>query len=400
MQMSWGLETKVPLCLSRICPPSIISLSLSSIPCRRPNPEPPITVFIFSLPHSLSLPSQSSSTVVAKLPISAIGEISKGATTKRKISLDQHRLQGDRYSVVVNIQGDPKQILVAHIRFFAVKLSDRWSKQQRTSNPYIVEIADCDDVEVYIEALSLMYCKDLRKKLMKEDVTRVLGILKAFAFSSTAKAKRLQLRASEKEQRRLHVPTIDWSIGEPAPEAKAQFVECPNDINGMIDAAKFADLALLLIDGSYGFEMETFEFLNILQNRGFPKIMGVLTHIDKFKDVKKLKKTKQRLKHRYWTEIYDGAKLFYLSGLIHGKYAKCEVHNLARFISVMKFHPLSWQTTHPYVLVDRFEDVTPPERVHMDNKCNRNVTLCVLWNNIVGHSLKWKSAGLGLCSAT
>ncbi|KAL7177793.1 hypothetical protein ACSBR2_031039 [Camellia fascicularis] len=71
-----------------------------------------------------------------------------------------------------------RQILVAHSRFFAVKLSDRWSKQQRTSNPYIVEIADCDDVEVYIEALSLMYCKDLRKKLMKEDVTRVLGILK------------------------------------------------------------------------------------------------------------------------------------------------------------------------------------------------------------------------------
>ncbi|XP_028106594.1 ribosome biogenesis protein BMS1 homolog [Camellia sinensis] len=62
-----------------------------------------------------------------------------------------------------------------------------------------------------------MYCKDLRKKLMKEDVTRVLGILKAFAFSSTVKAKRLQSRASEKEQWRLYVPTIDRSIGEPAP---------------------------------------------------------------------------------------------------------------------------------------------------------------------------------------
>jgi len=36
---------------------------------------------------------------------------------------------------------------------------------------------------------------------------------------------------------------------------RVQFVECPNDINGMIDAAKIADLALLLIDGSYGFEM-------------------------------------------------------------------------------------------------------------------------------------------------
>ncbi|XP_023739396.1 ribosome biogenesis protein bms1 [Lactuca sativa] len=240
---------------------------------------------------------------------------------------------------------------------------------------------------------------------------------KAFAFNSTVKAKRLQSRASEKEQRRLHIPTIDRNTGEPAPyvivvhgppqvgksllikslikhytkhnipdvrgpitivsgkQRRLQFVECPNDINGMIDAAKFADLALLLIDGSYGFEMETFEFLNIMQVHGFPKVMGVLTHLDKFKDVKKLKKTKQRLKHRFWTEIYDGAKLFYLSGLIHGKYVKREVHNLARFISVMKFHPLSWRTNHPYILVDRFEDVTPPDKVSTNKKCDRNVTL-------------------------
>ncbi|KAI7989436.1 BTB/POZ domain-containing protein [Camellia lanceoleosa] len=84
----------------------------------------------------------------------------------------------DGLTVSMNVH---RQILVAHSRFFAVKLSDRWSKQQRTSNPYIVEISDCDDIEVYIEALSLMYCKDLRKKLMKEDVTRVLGILKVSA---------------------------------------------------------------------------------------------------------------------------------------------------------------------------------------------------------------------------
>jgi ribosome biogenesis protein BMS1 len=56
-----------------------------------------------------------------------------------------------------------------------------------------------------------------------------------------------------------------------------------------------------------------------MQVHGFPKVMGVLTHLDKFKDVKKLRKTKQRLKHRFWAEIKEGAKLFYLSGLIHGK---------------------------------------------------------------------------------
>lgn len=44
-----------------------------------------------------------------------------------------------------------------------------------------MEIADCEDVEVYIEALRLMYCKDLRKWLMDEDVSQVVGILKVSA---------------------------------------------------------------------------------------------------------------------------------------------------------------------------------------------------------------------------
>lgn len=39
---------------------------------------------------------------------------------------------------------------------------------------------------------------------------------------------------------------------------------------------------------------------------GFPKVMGVLTHLDGFKDNKRLKKTKKALKHRFWTEIYQG----------------------------------------------------------------------------------------------
>ncbi|KAF5730017.1 hypothetical protein HS088_TW20G00387 [Tripterygium wilfordii] len=80
----------------------------------------------------------------------------------------------DGISVSMNVH---RQILVAHSSFFAMKLSDRWAKQQRGSLPYVVEIADCDDVEVYIETLRLMYCRDLRRKLMKEDVSRVLGIL-------------------------------------------------------------------------------------------------------------------------------------------------------------------------------------------------------------------------------
>lgn len=118
---------------------------------------------------------------------------------------------------------------------------------------------------------------------------------------------------------------------------------------------------------------ETFEFLNVLQVHGFPRIMGVLTHLDLFKNPKTLKNTKKALKHRFWTEIYQGAKLFYLSGLLKGRYLKNETHNLARFISVMKFRPLIWRNTHPYVLVDRTEDLTDPELKRQNPKTSRQV---------------------------
>ncbi|XP_050659873.1 ribosome biogenesis protein BMS1 homolog isoform X2 [Macaca thibetana thibetana] len=110
------------------------------------------------------------------------------------------------------------------------------------------------------------------------------------------------------------------------------------------------------LNASFGFEMETSEFLNICQVHGFPKIMGVLTHLDSSKHNKKRKKTKKRLKHRFWTEVYLGTKLFYLSGMVHGEYQNQEIHNLGRFITVMKFRPLTWQTSHPYILADSVRD--------------------------------------------
>jgi ribosome biogenesis protein BMS1 len=103
--------------------------------------------------------------------------------------------------------------------------------------------------------------------------------------------------------------------------------------------------------------------------------MGVLTHLDKFRNNKTLKTTKKRLKNRFWTEIYQGAKLFYLSGIINGKYPNMEIQNLSRFISVMKFRPLIWRNTHPYVVADRIEDLTDPELLHRKPNCDRTVTL-------------------------
>lgn len=88
----------------------------------------------------------------------------------------------DGVSVVVNVH---RQILMGNSRFFAERLTaerrSRGEKERRSpggNGSCVVEIGECDDIEGYVETLRLMYCKDLRRRLIREDVTRVLGILK------------------------------------------------------------------------------------------------------------------------------------------------------------------------------------------------------------------------------
>lgn len=123
----------------------------------------------------------------------------------------------------------------------------------------------------------------------------------------------------------------------------------------MIDLAKIADLSILIMDASIGFEMETFEFLSILKNHGMSSCMGVLTHLDYFKENKLLRQTKKQMTRRFQKDVYFGAKLYCISGLQHDKYARQEIHNLARFISIIKQREISWRANHAYVVADRFD---------------------------------------------
>ncbi|KAI3727655.1 hypothetical protein L6452_16273 [Arctium lappa] len=84
----------------------------------------------------------------------------------------------DGLSVCVYVH---RRILVAHSGFFAVRLPDYRRKLGENVSPCVVEIVDCDDIEVYVECIRLMYSEDLKRRLMKEDVPRVLGILKVSA---------------------------------------------------------------------------------------------------------------------------------------------------------------------------------------------------------------------------
>lgn len=177
--------------------------------------------------------------------------------------------------------------------------------------------------------------KRLKKKQPEENLTARQRNPKAFAINSTIRAERQFRRKEDLTAKKQHIPLIDQTPDEPPPvliavvgppkvgkstlinnliknftktnvndvkgpitivtskKRRITLIECNNDINSMIDIAKCADLVLLLCDASFGFEMEIFEFLNICQVHGMPKIMGVLTHLDMIKNAKTLKRRKK-----------------------------------------------------------------------------------------------------------
>lgn len=239
---------------------------------------------------------------------------------------------------------------------------------------------------------------------------------KAFAVSAPRKLERMARRSHDVNEKKLHVPMVNRTPDDDPPPVivavvgppgtgkttlikslvkrltkttltevkgpitvvsgkrrRLTFLEVKNDLNLMIDAAKIADLVLLMVDGNFGLEMETMEFLNVAQHHGMPRVLGVATHLDLFRSQSTLRTSKKRLKHRFWTEVYQGAKLFYLSGVMNGRYPDREILNLCRFMSVMKFRPLKWRNEHPYLLADRVTDLTHPQMIADDPKCDRKV---------------------------
>lgn len=241
---------------------------------------------------------------------------------------------------------------------------------------------------------------------------------KAFSVNAPGKMRRMTMRSRDLGEKKLHVPMVDRTPDDDPPPVivavvgppgtgkstlikslirrftkqtltevkgpitlvsgkrrRLTFIEVGNDLNTMIDTAKVADLILLMMDGNFGLEMETMEFLNIIQHHGMPRVLGVATHLDLFKKQSTLRASKKRLKQRFWTEVYQGAKLFYLSGVMNGRYPDREILNLSRFISVLKFRPLKWRNEHPYLLADRMTDLTHPLEIASNPKIDRKVAL-------------------------
>lgn len=143
------------------------------------------------------------------------------------------------------------------------------------------------------------------------------------------------------------------------------FFECENEITSMIDIAKVADLVILIIDASFGLEIETFEFVSVLKAHGFCRLVSVLTKLDLVKQQKKAE-IKKTIRDRLHSDIYSEAKLFYLTGILKELYKEKEIVNFSRFISITKANSLIWKTTHSHVFVDKIQ-------VNRENTINETI---------------------------
>ncbi|KAK1421997.1 hypothetical protein QVD17_24815 [Tagetes erecta] len=65
-----------------------------------------------------------------------------------------------------------RNVVEENSAFFAQKLSGR------DKSLHCIEVDDCEDVETYVETMGLMYCKELKNRLIMQSVSGVLRVLK------------------------------------------------------------------------------------------------------------------------------------------------------------------------------------------------------------------------------
>ncbi|KAK7263043.1 hypothetical protein RJT34_30627 [Clitoria ternatea] len=105
---------------------------------------------------------------IETLPKKVAIEFGEPGTCDMKVVL----LGKQGFSVKLSVHRD---VLTEKSSFFSEKLSEQ-------SCLPCLQIGDCEDVEIYVETVGLMYCKEMKQRLMKQNVSRILRILKVAEF--------------------------------------------------------------------------------------------------------------------------------------------------------------------------------------------------------------------------
>lgn len=175
-------------------------------------------------------------------------------------------------------------------------------------------------------------------------------------FGPSSSGKTLFMNSIVRQYTKQRIERISGIVTLMASKSKRlSFYECPNNLHTMTDCSKVADLMVFIIDAQIGLEIETFEMLNLLKTHGFPKILCVITKLDKIEGLSKQRSIVKKMKKRIWTEVCDGIKVLTMTKVVGGRYLDRDVSTAARYITQMKYRPFMWRSTHPYVIADQVQ---------------------------------------------
>ena len=143
-------------------------------------------------------------------------------------------------------------------------------------------------------------------------------------------------------------------------------IESPLDILSLSNLTKISDIIILVIDGFFGLELETFETISLINSNGTPRVFCVLTNLDLYTNWKNLKKAKKRIKNRLKKELGNQIKVFYLSGMsFNQKYLLREISNITRYFCLTKTCPSLMQTKTAYFLCTKLMVIEKNKSEHL-----------------------------------
>ncbi|KAJ4788098.1 BTB/POZ domain-containing protein [Rhynchospora pubera] len=160
------------------CPsPAVLQKSLKQSNHHLNKHKKPTSPKAPSLPPEIS-PIETQTEPVAQNPDPVTAPEPTPETQQRKISVGFGRAETSDLKVVLHGKEGIAVSISAHKEVIYENSSFFREKMGLDSRVTCIELSDCDDVEICVETIGLMYCKEVKSRLVKQSVPRVLRILK------------------------------------------------------------------------------------------------------------------------------------------------------------------------------------------------------------------------------
>eukprot|EP01116_Phalansterium_solitarium_P025551 TRINITY_DN9827_c0_g1_i1.p1 TRINITY_DN9827_c0_g1~~TRINITY_DN9827_c0_g1_i1.p1 ORF type:complete len:868 (+),score=304.71 TRINITY_DN9827_c0_g1_i1:66-2669(+) len=131
----------------------------------------------------------------------------------------------------------------------------------------------------------------------------------------------------------------------PAWKQRVTLIRAPEDLNGILDLCKVADVLLCVVSGQ-GLSARGERVVSSIKAQGLPTVIGVMQGLKNITNAKLQKQARKDLAQEFETRFADDTRAVALDG-------PQDVTQLIRFMANTRLRAVPWRDARPYVLADR-----------------------------------------------